>query len=271
MKIIHVVQAVAHGNISYADIASGGRGVTGSEQAMLYLARAQAKKGHQVIVYLPTERDSFQEGVELLNINAYWPRIRRADNADVVISWLSADALRNISPKALRIYSYQINDHMMNGFGYEKQVDLFVAVSEAHKKHLLTEPGAPPEGSRWAVIPNGVDNARFAKVLERVPKRCAYLSSPDRGLHWALAMWPEIRFAHPTAELHIFYEVQKWLDNGRLLNSEIGLRSHYVVNKINALRAHGVILHGAVPPDRLADELLRSDIMIYPCDPIRFR
>src|SRR3990167_6058037 len=216
MKIIHVVQAVAHGNISYADIASGGRGVTGSEQAMLYLARAQAKKGHQVIVYLPTERDSFQEGVELLNINAYWPRIRRADNADVVISWLSADALRNISPKALRIYSYQINDHMMNGFGYEKQVDLFVAVSEAHKKHLLTEPGAPPEGSRWAVIPNGVDNAR-------------------------------------------------------LLNSEIGLRSHYVVNKINALRAHGVILHGAVPPDRLADELLRSDIMIYPCDPIRFR
>lgn len=270
MKISHVVHQVAHGALSYADIASGGRGVTGSEQAMLYLARAQAAAGHQVLCYLPTKAVGFQEGVELVDIEAAWPRLRRLDSSDVVISWLSGDHLRQLGPKPLKIYSYQINDHMLSGFGFEKHVDVLVAVSRAHQQHLLTEPGSPSPDAAWEIIPNGVEMTRFQVNRPRVPRRCIYMSSPDRGLHWVLAMWPEIRFAYPDAEFHVYYEVQKWLDNATILNSEIGLRARYTVDRMMALRSHGVVLHGALPPAQLADEISQGDILLYPCDTIRF-
>jgi glycosyltransferase involved in cell wall biosynthesis len=82
-------------------------------------------------------------------------------------------------------------------------------------------------------------------------------------------MWPEIRFAYPDAELHIFYEVQQWIDKAILLNSEVGIRARYVVRRIEALKRHGVVLRGALPPVQLAQELLQADVMLYPCSPVR--
>lgn len=266
MKICHVLRETAHGPLTYRDLSSGGRGVTGSEQAMLYLAKAQAAAGHHVLIYLPTDTPGHDGGVQLLDSRSAWPRFRRLDGADVVISWTTADPLRNLNPSTLRIHSLQINDWLTNGFEYEKSVDVFVAVSEAHKAHLLGEIGAPT--GEWEIVPNGT--ALVPAVGERMPRRCVYLSSPDRGLHWILAMWPEIRFAFPDAELHVYYEIQQWLNNAVLLNSEVGNRAMYVVNKINDLKNHGVVLHGAVPPEQLASELAKSDVMLYPCDPIKF-
>lgn len=270
MKIVHVLLSTAHGSLSYAELSSGGRGITGSEQAFLYLAKHQADLGHQVTCYIPTTQPGFFGGVEMLNTVSHWPRLRRIDTADVVISWLSGDPLRLANPGTLRVLSYQINDHLVSGYGFADFTDVFVAVSKAHRDHLMTEPGHPPDWDRWEIAPNGVDLSRFTETRERVPRRCVYISSPDRGLHWILAMWPEIRFAYPDAELHIYYEVQKWLDTACLLNSEIGLRSHYVMNRIHALGKHGVYVHGAVSPAQLATELLEADVLTYPTDTIRF-
>ncbi|MDZ4262018.1 MAG: glycosyltransferase family 4 protein [Pseudomonadota bacterium] len=269
MKITHVLMETAHGPLNYADMASGGRGVTGSEQAMLYLAKAQAEQGNKVVCYLPTEAPGFQNGVEMLDVRTAWPRLRRADSADVVISWLTADPLRHLGPKPLKIHSLQINDWMLCGYGYEKHVDVFVACSNAHKGWLMNELGNPGPSAVWEIIPNGTDCSRFMGSPKRIKRSCVYFSSPDRGLHWALAMWPEIRFAFPDAELHVYYEVQKWIDNAMLLNSEVGNRAKYVVAKSTPLAKHGVTFHGALPITQLAQELLVADVMIYPCDTIR--
>mgnify|MGYP001560218825 FL=1 len=270
MRIVHVLHQTAHGPMSYRELTSGGRGITGSEQAYLYLAKHQAALGHQVTCYLPTNHIGFQEGVELIDVMTHWPRLRRMDNADVVISWLSGDPLRVANPKSLRVLSYQINDHMLSCFNYGNYADVFVSVSKAHQDHLLLEPGHPEDLERWETLPNGVDLTRFTGSKKRVDKRCVYMSSPDRGLHWLLAMWPEIRFAHPTAELHVYYEVQKWLDTTYLQNSEVGIRANYVMNRMNHLKDHGVILHGAVPPSDLATHIMEADLLLYPADTVRF-
>lgn len=269
-NVVHVCKDVAHGPLSYRDLTSGGRGVTGSEQSMLYAARAQARQGHRVVCYLPTDTPGLAEGVELLDIRSAWPLLRRVDSADVVVSWCTADPLRMAPSNALRIYNIQINDFLLNGFGYEQYVDVFVCVSQAHRDHLWTEDGHPGSDAVVEIIPNGVELERFQSPKKTVPGRCVYTSSPDRGLHWLLAIWPEIRMAFPYTELHIFYEVQKWLDNAVLLNSEIGNRARYVVRRVNELQGHGVVMRGPMSPIELAGELLQADLFLYPCDPIRF-
>ena len=270
LRITHCLMETAHGPLSYSDLVSGGRGVTGSEQTMLYLAKAQAKSGYQVVCYMPTDKPGFFDGVEVLDVRAAWPRLRRTDGADVVIAWLTADFLRDLGPKTLKILSIQINDWMLSTHGFERFVDVYVSVSQAHRAHLWKEDGHPAGMERVEILPNGVDVGRFLESRSRRKRRCVYLSSPDRGLHWVLAMWAEIHLAYPDAELHIFYEVQKWLDNATLLNSEIGQRARYIVRRLNELKGHGVFVRGAVAPQVLAEELLQADVMLYPCDPVRF-
>lgn len=270
-RIGHVTLQTAHGPLSYSDLVSGGRGVTGSEQSMLYLALAQVRMGNQVVCYLPTRNPGFHEGVELLDADQAWPRFRRLDSCDVVISWVTADPMRQLGPGALKVFSVQVNDWLLNTFAYQDHVDVTVAATKAHQGWLLQELGAPGPEMHWEIIPNGVELSRFvgAQEVVRQPYRCVYLSSPDRGLHWLLAMWPEIRFAYPDAELHIFYEVQKWLDQATSLHSEVGVRARYVVSRANSLTKHGVVIHGALPPGELAKELMKADLSLYPCDPVR--
>jgi len=269
LKIVHCMNMTAHGNLSPKDLQAGGRGVTGSEQAMIYLAQMQAKMGHKVYCYYPTATPGNYDGVEVMNFDPAYPRFRRADGADVAISWLSADFLRNFPEKTLKIHSLQINDWMLNAAGSAEYADVRVAVSEAHRRHLLTQDACPGE-DKWEVIPNGVDTGRFTGSAIRSRNRCVYLSSPDRGLHWALAIWPEIRFAFPDAELHIYYEVQKWLENAVLLNNDLRRRAVYVTQRLQGGERHGIFVHGAVPPHELSRELLAADVMLYPCDPVRF-
>jgi len=272
LRIVHVLQDTAHGNLSFDDLAAGGRGVTGSEQAMLYLAKAQAEIGHRIICYWPTDKPGFSNGVEIRNFTEEWPRLRRMDTADVVISWLSSDPLRNAPEQAVRILSIQINDWLLNAPDFDRYVDGYVSVSNTHRDFVWTLPGAPPcPPGKIHILPNGVDLARFRyPVGERIPNRCVYLSSPDRGLHWVLAMWPEIRFAYPTAEFHIFYEVQKWLEGTALLNSDVGRRAVYCVDRLKRLGPHGAGVRGAISPQELAGELSKADVMLYPCDTVRF-
>jgi glycosyltransferase involved in cell wall biosynthesis len=134
---------------------------------------------------------------------------------------------------------------------------------------LQTMPGAPPETSKVIPMPNGT-NMRSVGV-DHVPYRCAYLSSPDRGLHWLLSIWPEIRYAFPMAELHVFYEIEQWFKNTRILYNDVGMRARYVASRLETLgKNHGVILRGAVAPAVLQDELARCDLMLYPCDTVSF-
>lgn len=270
MNICHILPHTAHGPLSFSDLVSGGRGVTGSEQAMLYLAKYQVVDGHRVVVYMPSDGPRFHENVEILPIDGSWPRMRKASHADVVISWLSADPLRQLGLGVKKVHSIQINDWLLNSSEYWRWVDLFVCVSESHRRHLWNTTGAPSEDAPVAIVPNGVDLSRFRGATQKQSRKCAYMSSPDRGLHWILAMWPEIRLSYPDAELHVYYEVQKWLNSTVVLNNATGMRARFVVDRLNRGERDRVFLHGALSPQKLASELETVDLMLYPCDPVSF-
>ncbi len=270
MRIVHLLATTSHGTLSPADVYSGQRGVTGSEQSMLYLARDSVQRGHRVVVYLPINEEIIADGVSYLDVRKEYPRLRELDDADVAVSWLSADALFRCPEKALRIHSIQINDWLTNANvqGNYPHVDVFLCVSEAQQKWLWEATNHPNDTERVEIVPNGVDLDRFTRSFPRVRHRLVYCSSPDRGLHWLLYFWPEIRLAYPDATLHVYYEIRQWFEATCHALTAVGQRARYVGERFDRFEPHGVIRHGAVSPIELANSLLRSDLMVYPCDPI---
>ena len=271
MRLVHVLAEVPHGSLDPASIFSGNRGLTGSEAAMIYLARYSATAGHEVVLYCPVVADCEHAGVTFLNYRTHYPMLEQCEKADVVISWLTSDHTLRCRKSQLKVHSLQINDWGMNSDrkGDYPNVDVFVCVSEAHRDWLAKAPWVPINFlERSEVIPNGVDCARFNSAPTRTPHKCLYTSSPDRGLHWLLYLWPEVRKTFPDATLNIYYEIQRWIDGMRAMGMEVGQRSRYIGERLNALRDHGVIVHGPQSPDNIALRLLTADLFTYPCDTV---
>ena len=269
-KLVHLLSSTAHGTLGPIDILTGNRGVTGSEQALLFLARESARRNHRVVVYLPTEKETIDSGVCYLDYRKEYPRFLEMDTADVVISWLSADHLLRCRPDQLRVHSIQINDWLLNSNRdrHYPHVDVFLCVSQRQSEWLWKAHDAPYERDRIEIVPNGVDAARFGREMKRTQRRCLYTSSPDRGLHRLLYLWPEIRLHYPDATLRVYYEGEKWVAACQGLANEVGQRARYIAKRLAALQGHGVILSGAVSPMAVADSLLQSDLFLYPCDPV---
>lgn len=97
-------------------------------------------------------------------------------------------------------------------------------------------------------------------MKSRKKYRCIYTSSYDRGLIYALKNWSRVREEIPEAELHIFYG---W-DLFDKINRNNPERMAWKQKMVELMGQPGVQEHGRVGHDRLHEELLKSDIHIYP-------
>lgn len=272
MRICHILRFTPHGGLSPENLTSGTRGLTGSEQALIAFAEASAAAGHKVVIYAPMAKPFLHNEVWYKDSESAWPRFQETDGADAVVSWLSADPLKPLPESVFRVHILQINDwSLCTVFDTEyPHVDRFVVQSESHQRWLWTRLGHPASTDKVAVINNGVWTQRYPLNPRRIPHRLIACSSPDRGLHILLYLWPDIRTAVPDATLHIFYETKKWIESTAHMMNEMGQRARYIREKLEVLKGHGVHLHNAVPPMTLAQEISRSDFMVYPCFTITF-
>jgi glycosyltransferase involved in cell wall biosynthesis len=90
-----------------------------------------------------------------------------------------------------------------------------------------------------------------------------YFSSPDRGLIYALKMWPKVIEAYPDAEFHIFYGFELFL---KAYSNNPERMAWY--NKVMGLMETlpNVHYHGKVGQDILDDWMKKIGIMYYPTD-----
>lgn len=273
MKVIHIMRFVAHGGLSPEDMTSGNRGLTGTEQTLIAFAEASAGLGHRVVVYVPTPKPFLHNGVWYMDVEAEYPRLAELDGADVVVAWLSADPLHWLPDSVFRVHVLQINDWSMCSTGPETNyahVDRFIAQSRPHAAWLWGRAGSPKADERIIILPNGVWTQRYPPNPVRTRHRLITCSSPDRGLHILLHLWPAIRQAAPDATLHVFYEVRKWIQSCQHVMSEIGQRARYIADRLTRLEGHGVHLRNAVPPMTLAAEMSKSDFYVFPTWTILF-
>ena len=91
-----------------------------------------------------------------------------------------------------------------------------------------------------------------------------WASSPDRGLHWLLELFPRLKVAVPDVTLDVLYLYNAALEK---LRGEVANRYRYMNAALEKLRGKGVRFHGSVSRARVADAFCSSRVLAYPCHP----
>jgi glycosyltransferase involved in cell wall biosynthesis len=229
----------------------------GSRVGFLGLVQAMARLGGYRVRAFSTFTDPRieRDGVEYVRLD----HRRTAPKPDVVLAYYDTSPLAEFGPDVLRIASH----HTYTPYMHFEHADVNVAPSQVALEHLRStfEPSGP-----WYVLPNAVGEM---PILRRpVPGRILYHTSPDRGLHLLLDIFPEIRKAVPNATLHVVGPVAEMLagkdPSGRAGEWMRMLRAAHA----KASDAGGLTLLGRLSRSRLDHELAEASVFAFPCAPL---
>jgi FkbM family methyltransferase len=254
---------------------SADRQIGGGETAMISLARQLASGlGHEVIVFHDVEAPGRYDEVDYLP-KAAFQALATSMEHDVLVSWDWPEALDGPTRSHRRVLAFQLNDARIGAAA--ARIDAYFHPSQWHADRFAAMYPEIDRAKQRARMTNAVDLARYQQAVERDPFRVVYSSSPDRGLHHLLRIWPEVQRREPRASLHVFYELDRWM-RGNLAPPPAGpeyfvaqeshRRARAVLEALERCRGLNVHLHGAVGQWQLAAEHLRSSVMAYPCDPM---
>jgi glycosyltransferase involved in cell wall biosynthesis len=252
-----------------ANLWTSDRGLTGSEVTFFRLAREMAKRKHEVILYSKVV-DAVSWGDVRCFPWEFWMGSEKIPRVhlpwDAAISYISADplAVETLPRTAFRIVHQQCRGWSMSAPGWEQHVDLVCPLSSVHARDLRSYPLSiadlvlPP----FRLLPNGVDMDEF-KPGAKIPGRVIWASSPERGLHRLLEVWPLVRKAVPTATLDVFYDMHS-LDNTP--DPENQARARYIKAALPKLARQGVMVRGSTSRKGIASAMAQAEILAYPLE-----
>jgi glycosyltransferase involved in cell wall biosynthesis len=257
------------------------RGLTGSEVSCFSIAREMVKRGHDVTIFtgLKPGSDKVWDGVKLVPVEDIPSAITAPnDRSDwhAAYSWNEPDPLRPIHWSVIRMCNLQINSFNHCQPGYDDFVDVWTSPSDSHRKVV----GATaPNPQKWIVVPNGCDPSSVVED-ERVPGRVIWASSPDRGLHHLLQVWPQVKAEVPEASLRIFYHVDRWINHFTNVDTrvdpsypEFAARAFYLqeaIRRIVPRKDLSVEIFDSVSRKRMAKEMAVAQVLGYPCDTVLY-
>ena len=218
-----------------------GYGLTGTDLVFVCYARELSKRGHTVHIYCDRAEPSTFGMVSVYPWRE-WGNLAAA-GYDVAIATSNPNALADCPTATLRMVNRQVSEFGSDcDDGWDKHVDVVMCPSKK-ARDIVSAPLAPETRRKFRVLPNGCYPEKFGGVAP-VPGRVAYLSSPDRGLHWLLRIWPEVRRQVPHATLRIYYyQLATWLvvrTQEQYANTEEWRRAHYVRYALERLKDLGV-------------------------------
>ncbi len=246
-------------------------GLGGRETALVKLAENWAKRGHEVINFVPTEaahRYSYGDGLSYFVPANQCVNYLKVFGADALVSWeeprlFGVDGVRQMVNKT--VCEMQVA-HLHTDKETDELTDNYAVLSKWAGDFLLDQFELDPD--KIKVLPNGVDLSRYSepKFLDHRKNEHPefyYSSSPDRGLVHLLRLWPRIRKMYPGAKLHICYGLEHWVESIRWIHNmqaEVGLQIENTINQ------EGVLYHGKVGQNKLAKIQEHCDALLYTCD-----
>ena len=230
-------------------------GIGGSETAVIQIAKRFAQAGWKVDVY---NNCDYLEGI--YDEVGYWDckRLQENEATDVLVAWRQAAFLDiPISHSKSLLWCHDLNQgpdvrEAMSRF------DKVLGVSPWHAEYLEQVYGLANVG----YVPNGIELERFTEKIDKIPFRCVYASSQDRGLLLLLSLWPAIVSAEPKAELHVAYgweNMDKAIAMGHQDLAQLKERILELLNKVP-----NVIWRGRIPQSDLARLYQESYCWLYP-------
>lgn len=181
----------------------------GTERGVVEWADELRKRDHQVTIYTNETRDSYAGGEDIcINIKSY-----------------------DIAPLVPTIY-------YTNDVDADKQdlsaYDAVVHISSWAKDNIFVN------NPNVFVVPHGYDPKQYYPGT-KIPQRCLYSSSPDRGLDTLLRAWQKVYPFHPNATLVVTYGAEEY-------------------------DIPGVTFSGDVPEEEMAQLYRESDIWCHPAN-----
>lgn len=246
------------------------RGLTGSESGIFNIAKGLAERGHEVDVYCKTHAPKLK-CKNLAGVNVYPQNHPMGDDYDGYISWNDPDHLPAVRTKGIKICSQQLNDFSISESAYDRRTDIYAFPSESHLEFMIKH--CKLRRSKCTVVPNSTNIEFFSPETEKVPGSVVYTSSPDRGLHHLLDIFPKVRDWVPHASLKIFYRFWPWYKAAKENGDLVGQRARYIAERLEQLGTNGengITLVGPVDNKTLARELSRTAVLAYPCVPVRY-
>jgi glycosyltransferase involved in cell wall biosynthesis len=245
------------------------RGLTGSDGTFIGLCRSMRDRGHDVRVFIHGAVHRTWEGMRVAPANM----LGDSPEFDAVVSVNDADVFARVHPRAVRASNQQLADYAYCKKRFHESVDLFLPISE-YQWDLLAKRTPGIDRVPYRVLPNGTDPSVYTDGV-RIPGRCVYTSSPDRGLHNLCIAWPRIIERIPWARLRIFYHsLQKWFDEtaGNLTHERAGYRENarraQIVQQALVAHADTIEVVGSVSRQQMARELSEAECLTYPCEPL---
>lgn len=231
------------------------RGLGGTEQTLLLLAEALAKRGHKVSVYASCYKTGKYGGVRWKNL---W-ELNEKDNSQVYIAVRFIDGLTDymLNSSALKIlWCHDDNLPSVSNLIKNNQLNYIFSVSRFQKK-LLVRAGINKE--IIYVTKNVFDPVLYTPTTKK-KKQFIYCSSPDRGLYYLLKMWPKIKKIYPDFKLKITGSFELWGLN-KQENFNMTRKLYDMADKLK-----DVELLGKVKKHELVKLQAESYAMLYPTD-----
>jgi len=232
-------------------------GIGGSEEAVINLARKLSKQGFDVTVFSNTGKDDGDyDGVHY----KMFTQMNWNDNFDTLILWRAAQLLSH-DWKAQKLL-FDMHDVAWKEEWTNERVDKVDAIMVKSEYHKSLFPEYAQK--KCVVVGNGINKSHFdGKKVKREIHRCIYPSTIDRGLDVLLTAWPDIRKEVPDATLHVYYGFKTY-EELQKHNPERMAYLQWIKDKLKELEPSGVVYHGRVDHETLAEEFMKSDVWLYP-------
>ena len=239
------------------DPSSVKKGLTGSEEAVVYASDVLAKLGYRVHVYMDPPTNSLWrlpcENPVYKDCDLY---TRDSDEFDAVIVWRHTQF--HIAQQRSKNVFYWPHDVATHPFNVSALKGIFY-LSEYHRKQMTGVcPALCPVP--YVISGNGIclDHFKTPKSFTN-PYSCIYASNYARGLALLLEIWPEIRKEFPTATLDIYYGRQTW---GTMSKEN----EQALIKRLEDMKELGVTEKGMVGHQELADAMQNASVLTYPCN-----
>jgi glycosyltransferase involved in cell wall biosynthesis len=184
------------------------QGLGGSEECVIYLAEALAKRGHDVSVINNCRGYQGIHGpVDYYLAGSVDTEQTLRDGGDLYVSWRNWNAVVHVYPAFgqhwLWCHDIPVHPHFpQEPTIFLQFVDRVVVLNNHHRRLYSAVPD-----EQVFVCPIGIRQDHFAGSEEaiRIPGRVVYCSHPHRGLDRLRAAWPTVKRLAPHATLQALW------------------------------------------------------------------
>ncbi len=229
-------------------------GITGSEEAVIYMAKELANLGHivQVFADVPSGSVHAKEGA-----NPRYVSLEAAESQqfDIAICWRWPGIGSFLKEKRLAKKVYLWPHDTLEGIASSEGFDDVLWLSEWQREQWIS---TVPSFARFTkIFGNGIELKQVPPLSPREnPYSCIYGSNYGRGLVFLLHIWPHLKKRFPQATLDIYYGWQHW----GLLTPFEERWAREALERLPGVKEHGLVGH-----EELNCAYAKASFWTYPC------